>query len=160
MARRAVVRVGRERTMKRYRSPAAAHAEAAWYQRVPWAAPRLLDVDGATLVLETLPVALRLPGWRPAAALRDLLLRLHAEGVHHRDVHVRNVVRGPSGPLLIDWEAAICQPSTLSYDLYGPDASGVPVPEIHAQHIPQWWGSQQRMSIKSQWGCDVPAEAA
>jgi tRNA A-37 threonylcarbamoyl transferase component Bud32 len=155
-----VVRVGRERTTKRHRTEAAAEAEAEWYQRVPWAAPRLLDVDGATLVLETRPPALRLPGWRPVDELYALLLRLHAEGIHHRDVHVGNVVRGPDGPQLIDWETATRQPSALSYDLYGPDASGVPVPGIHARHIPQWWGSQQRMSIKSRWGCDVPAEAA
>jgi hypothetical protein len=95
------------------------------------------------------------------AELHVLLLRLHAEGVHHRDVHVRNLVRAADGrPLLIDWETAIHWPSALSYDLHGPDASGVPVPEIHAAHTPQWWGSPQRMSIRSQWGCDVPAEAA
>lgn len=161
-ARRATVRVRPDRTIKRHRTEAAAAAEAAWYERVPWAAPRLLDLAGRTLVIETCtPQARCGPRWRPVAELHALLLRLHAEGIHHRDVHVRNIVRGQDGrPLLIDWETATHQPTDLSYDLHGPDASGVPVPEIHAQHTPQWWGSAQRMSIKSQWGCDVPAEAA
>lgn len=161
MARRAVVQVGRTRTVKRYRSTEAAAAEAAWYQRVPWAAPRLLGLDGPTLVLETCVPAQHLPAWRPVAELHALLRRLHAEGFHHRDVHIRNLVSGPGGNvLLIDWETAVHQPSGLSYDLHGPDASGVPVPDIHAGMTPQWWGSPQRMSIRSQWGCDVPAEAA
>lgn len=160
MSRRATVRVGLTRTTKRHRSAAAAAAEAAWYERVPWAAPRLLAVDGPVLVLETCTPQVRCgPAWRPVDQLRDLLLRLHTDGIHHRDVHVRNLVRAPDGrPLLIDWETAIHLPSDLSYDLHGPDASGVPAPEIHTNHTPQWWGSQQRMSIRSQWGCDVPAQ--
>lgn len=162
MARRAVVSVGPRRTTKRHRSPEAARAEAAWYERVPWAAPRLLAVEGSTLVLETCtPQARCDPGWRPVRELHELLRRLHAAGVHHRDVHVRNLVRDTDGRvLLIDWETALRQPSAVSYDLYGPEASGVPVPELHARHTPQWWGSPQRMSIRSQWGCDVPAEAS
>jgi hypothetical protein len=161
-ARRATVRVRPDRTIKRHRTAAAAAAEAAWYERVPWAAPRLLDVTGRILVVETCTPQVRCgPRWRPVAELHALLARLHAEGIHHRDVHVRNIVRGPDGgPLLIDWETAIHQPSAMSYDLYGPDASGVPVPEIHAQHIPQWWGSPQRYSIRSQWRRDVPAQTA
>lgn len=152
MARRAMVKVGRSCTVKRYATAAAAWAEVEWYERVPWAAPRLLDVEGAALIVETLPVAAALPGWRPAAALRELLEALHAEGVHHRDVHVRNIVRAGDGrPLLIDWETAIHQPAALSYDLHGPDASGVPVPEIHAGLTPQWWGSPQPASISKRW---------
>lgn len=162
MGRRAVVRVGRDRTIKRHQNAAAAQAEADWFERVPWAVPRLLDVDGPTLVLETCTPYRRCgPGWRPAAELHALLTRLHADGIHHRDVHVLNLVRSAAGRvLLIDWETAIYQPSELSYDLHGPEASGVPVPAIHAPYTPQWWGSPQRMSIRSQWGCDVPAEAA
>lgn len=157
---RASVRVGPQQTIKRYRTPEAAEAEAAWYQRVPWAAPRLLDAAGRSLVLETCTPYVRCPpSWRPARELAELLRRVHAEGIHHRDVHVGNLVRADDGLLLIDWETAIWQPSDLSYDLHGPEASGVPVPEIHARHTPQWWGSPQKMSIKSQWGCDVPAEA-
>ena len=160
MPPRALVRVGPQRTIKRYRTPAEAHAEAAWYGRVPWASPRLLAVDGATLVLETCTPQVRCgPDWRPVAELHELLRRLHAEGIHHRDVHVRNLVRGHHGEvLLVDWETAIHRPTPRSYDLHGPDVSGVPVPDIHARHTPQWWASPQRYSIRSQWGCDVPAE--
>lgn len=161
MTRRAIVRVTPPRTFKRHRTAEAASAEASWYEQLPWACPPLLDIDGRLLVIGTCTPYVRCPpSWRPVTALAELLKRLHAEGVHHRDVHVRNLVRDQDGrPLLIDWETAVRQPSDLSYDLYGPDASGVPVPPIHARHTPQWWGSPQKMSIKSQWGCDVPAEA-
>lgn len=152
MGRRASVRVGRSHTVKRYATAAEAAAEAAWYERLPWAGPRLLGVDGPQLVLETRPAACAVMGWRPAVELRELLLAIHAEGVHHRDVHVRNIVQGPDGrPLLIDWETAIQQPCPLSYDLHGPEASGVPVPAIHEGLTPQWWGSDQKMSIRMCW---------
>lgn len=65
---------------------------------------------------------------------------------------MRNVVKGRAGqPLLIDWETAIEYPAELSYDLHGPEASGVPIPEIHRRLIPAWWGSREKMSIKNQW---------
>ena len=161
MNRRATVRVAPGRTLKKHGTAEAASAEAAWYERVPWAAPRLLDIDGRMLLIETcVPYVRCPPSWRPAADLAALLRRLHAEGIHHRDVHVANLVCDRDGhPLLIDWETAIYRPAPLSYDLCGPDASGVPAPAIHARHTPQWWGSPQKMSIRSQWGCDVPAEA-
>ncbi|MCC9712071.1 phosphotransferase [Streptomyces sp. MNU76] len=160
MGRRAAVTVGRSHTVKRYGSPAAAAAEACWYQRLPWAAPRLLDVDGAALVLQTRPTARALPWWQPAEALRELLQAVHAEGVHHRDVHVGNIVQAEDGaPLLIDWETALARPAPLSYDLHGPDASGVPVPAIHGGMTPQWWGSPQKSSIRMRWRTDaVPTE--
>lgn len=147
--RRATVRVAAGRATKTFVDPADAEREAAWYQRVPWAAPCLLDLDGPILTMQALPLAG--PRWRPAEQLRTLLEQLHAEGIHHRDVHPGNIVRGPHGPLLIDWETAIYWPSALSYDLHGPEASGVPVPDIHAGITPQWWGSTQRMSIKNRW---------
>jgi streptomycin 6-kinase len=152
MGRRAVVTVNRCHTVKRYPDPASAAAEAAWYQRLPWAGPRLIDLDGPALVLETRPTACQLPQWQPAAALRELLEALHAQGVHHRDVHVKNIVQGEDGaPLLIDWETALERAAELSYDLHGPEASGVPVPEIHEGLTPQWWGSQQKFSIRMRW---------
>lgn len=157
MGDRALVRVGPVHTTKQYATAAEAEAEAAWYQLVPWAAPRLIDLDGPTLTIQTHPVATSIPHWRPAQALFELLTRLHAEGIHHRDVHVRNIVKGPHGPLLIDWETALHQPSPVSYDLYGPDASGIPAPPIHDGYTPQWWGSTQRMSISNRWECHVPA---
>ncbi|MDH2392322.1 phosphotransferase [Streptomyces sp. HNM0663] len=160
MGRRAAVTVGRSHTVKRYADAQAAAAEAAWYRRLPWAAPRLLNVDGPVLVLQTLPTARSLPGWRPAAALWELLAAVHAEGVHHRDVHVGNIVQANDGsPLLIDWETGLWQPSALSYDLHGPHASGIAVPDIHTGLTPQWWGSPQAASIGRRWGnAGVPAQ--
>lgn len=159
--RRATVHVLGRRVVKTFTDPAAAEREVQWYQRVPWAAPRLLDFkNGDTLFLQFLPPARRTPTWRPVEPLYELLQALHREGIHHRDVHPGNIVRGPAGPLLIDWETALHQPSQVSYDLYGPDDSGVPVPDIHAGMAPQWWGSHQRMSIRNQWRCDVPAPEA
>lgn len=152
MGNRARVKVLPDRTTKTYLDPALAAIEAEWYLRVPWACPRLLDLDGATLTIETRHVATAFPEWRPIEPLRELLSALHAEGIHHRDLHLKNVVKGPAGqPLLIDWETAIEYPAELSYDLHGPEASGVPIPEIHRRLIPAWWGSREKMSIKNQW---------
>jgi hypothetical protein len=153
MGDRARVAVLPDHTTKTYKIPSLAAAEAEWYRRVPWATPRLLDFDGLKLTIETRHAGTAFPHWRPADALRELLSALHAEGIHHRDVHLRNVVKGKHGvPLLIDWETAIEQPAEYSYDLWGPDVSRVPVPTIHARHIPAWWGSTDRTSIMNQWG--------
>lgn len=152
MGLRAVVEVFPDRTIKTYKEHALAAVEAEWYLRLPWACPRLLDLDGATLTIETCHAGTAFPEWRPVVELRELLSAVHAEGVHHRDVHLKNVVKGPGGrPLLIDWETAIEYPSEFSYDLHGPDVSGVPIPEIHRRLIPAWWGSREKMSIKNQW---------
>lgn len=155
MGLRALVEVFPDRTIKTYKEPALAVVEAEWYVRVPWACPRLLDLDGGTLTIETCEPGPDLLDWRPADQLRELLGSVHAEGIHHRDLHLRNVVRARDGrPLLIDWETAIEHPATLSYDLHGPAASGVPIPEIHTRLIPAWWGSREKMSIKNQWGVE------
>ena len=151
MGKRAKLVVLPDRTIKTYQDPALAEVEVGWYQRVPWACPRLLDFDGLALVIETCHAGTDLPDWRPVDELRKLLGALHTEGIHHRDVHLRNVVRRSGLPLLIDWETAIFHPSKFSYDLSGPEKSGVPVPVIHRRMIPAWWGSRQRMSIKNQW---------
>ncbi len=151
MGTRAKVEVFGDRTIKKYDDPVLAAAEAAWFIRVPWATPRLLDFDGTTLTIETGQDASEVPEWRPVGVLRELLGALHAEGVHHRDVHVKNVVRLDGEPRLIDWETAIIDPAPFSYDLYGPEDSGIPIPKIHTRLIPMWWGSRQRLSIKNQW---------
>lgn len=152
MGLRAKVEVFPDRTIKTYIDQSLAAVEAEWYLRLPWACPRLLDLDGATLTIETCYTGTAYPEWRPVVELRELLSAVHAEGVHHRDVHLKNVVKGPGGrPLLIDWETAIEYPAEFSYDLYGPDVSGVPIPEIHRRLIPAWWGSREKMSIKNQW---------
>lgn len=154
MGTRATIDVRPDVTIKTYKAPDLAVIEAEWYITVPWAAPKLIDFYGSTLVIETCEPATELPDWRPVAALRDLLNMLHEDDLHHRDLHLKNVVRGRDGrPLLIDWETAVRQPSELSYDLAGPEASGVPIPMIHRRFIPAWWGSRERMSIKNQWEC-------
>jgi hypothetical protein len=153
MGDRARVAVLPDRTTKTYKIPSLAAAEASWYRRVPWATPRLLDFDGLKLTIETRHAGTAFPHWRPADALRELLSALHAEGIHHRDVHLRNVVKGKHGvPLLIDWETAIECPAEYSYDLWGPDFSRVPVPDVHRRLLPAWWGSTEKMSIMNQWG--------
>lgn len=149
---RSWIDVRQDVTVKRHRTVEAAKAEAAWFAWLPWACPELLDVDGPTLTMRTLPVASDLDGWKPAAELAELLCAIHREGVHHRDVHVGNVVQDPSGPLLIDWECAIWMPSDLSYDLHGPEASGVPKPAIHAGLQPCWWYGRRNESIYHRWG--------
>jgi Ser/Thr protein kinase RdoA (MazF antagonist) len=152
VTRRSSVLLGRGHVTKVFATEHAADREAEWYARFPWACPRLLSRDGATLVTERLPLAPRYRDRRNARALKELLEELHKAGVHHRDVHLGNVVLGPKGPLLIDWETAIEQPAPVSYDLYGPEASGVPLPEIHSGLTPQWWGSGHRLSIGKRWG--------
>lgn len=154
MPYRAVVHVGLVWTTKRYRTADEAAQEAWWYERVPWATPPLVCQDGQDLIFPTLPVASSFPAWRPVEGLRSLLSRLHAQGVHHRDVHTKNVVMGRDGePLLIDWETATEHTSEHSYDLHGPETSGVPVPDLHErlQIAPQWWGSGQSYSIGVEW---------
>lgn len=152
MARRATVSIRDGCVVKTYRDPEGAQREADWYRRLPWAAPQLLDHQPGVLVIEYRPTAQACPTWRPVAELETLLEKIHAEGVHHRDVHVQNVVCGEDDqPLLIDWETAIWHPSPLSYDLHGPEASGVAIPDIHAGLTPQWLGSAQTMSITRRW---------
>lgn len=161
MARRATIEINADLVIKTYDDPELAKAEAEWYRRVPWATPTLLDFDGNRLMIERMIPAVELPGWRPVGEMRQLLGLLHGEGIHHRDVHLKNIVCGRDGqPLLIDWETAIERPARLSYDLWGPDESRVPIPLIHTRLIPAWWGSREKWSIKNQWEVrdDVPAD--
>lgn len=156
---RAVVHVGPKWTVKRYRTQDEALVEAAWFERVPWAAPELVCLDDTDLVIATLPVAANIPGWRPANELRWLLERLRNQGLHHRDVHTKNIVMGEDGmPLLIDWETAIEWESEYGYDLHGPEVSGVPIPELHTRYglDAQWWGSPQEYAIGYEWKVEAP----
>lgn len=155
---RATVIVGPDVTIKQHRTPEEAAHEAAWYSLVPWAAPQLIHCTGRTLIIETLPTCWQLPGWKPVEEVAQLITRLHAQGIHHRDVHPGNIVKSRAGqPLLIDWETAIEQHTDLSYDLAGP-ISGVPVPERHAKaDYQQWWNSPSTCSLAKVWSHDVPA---
>ena len=166
---RAELVVGQQVTFKSYYDPARAAAEIGWYQQVPWAHPKLIDADPAagTLIIATEFTLLSgVPTRRQIGALGEILHELHRLGIHHRDVHPGNVVfTAADEPLLIDWETAIETPPTVpSYDLYGPEASGLPVPDIHValgntKNSPNgyrmYWNSMHRMSIRSQWRIDV-----
>lgn len=162
---RSIIDIGPDVITKTYRDPIRARAEIGWYQQVPWACPRLIDADPdkGKLVMAAHPVARRLPGYRPVEQLAELLYTLETAGVHHRDVHPGNVVAGPAGPLLIDWETATMADAP-SYDLYGPDASGLPLPAIHAavrSGYAMWWASSHPASIKNAWRADaIPARVA
>lgn len=136
--------------------PAAVEAEARWYRLVPWATPELLHVDNERLVVARYPTSAELGpvDWRPVTALRALLERLwHDHGIHHRDVHAKNIVRMPDGtPRLIDWETAVVDRSARdSYDLIGPTC-GVPKPDVHEGFSDQWWGARTRFSVARWWG--------
>ena len=71
--------------------------------------------------------------WTLRPLLIDLLQRLHAEGVCHRDLHWENVVIVGRAPFVIDLEYACdVDPAGPCYDLTGPFA-GVPLLPAHAQ---------------------------
>lgn len=151
---RAVTILGDGWVAKTFRDRDRFELECSFHGLVPWAMPRVLDTStvACTVVTERLPVAVDLPDWRPVAELRALLERLERAGVHHRDVHTKNIVRGADGgPLLIDWETATIAPGKPSYDLHGPDRSGIAVPSEHDGYTPQWWGATTRWSIRRAW---------
>lgn len=172
---RAVITVGPDVTVKRYHQAGDAAREIRFYERFPWACPVLLDadLDAGRLIIATHPIADALtPDPPPITELAELLRALEAEHVHHRDVHPGNIALTDDGPRLIDWETAIISSpnqrnpfrgSRLSYDLYGPIASGVSPPAIHRalpHRYEMWWGSDHPRSIKNQWRTDVPTSVA
>jgi len=127
--------------------------EVSAYRDFAWAAPRLLHADDIkmTIVVERLVTAEELKTWHPRESLRKLLQRLHDFGVNHRDVHVGNVVRHPTrGPLLIDWEHHTRNVGPFSFDLYGPDKSGVSQPEGQ-RGIPMWWDAKHKRALGVAW---------
>ena len=101
--------------------------------------PVMIDHGMRHLVLPTHPTAASNPNHRPARELRDLLLALEEENVHHRDVHPGNIL-SPRRVRLIDWECAVREYGP-SYDLYGPRPDLGP-PDIHDRFPPQWWNSE------------------
>lgn len=144
-----IVHLERDFAIKRFRSAQECETEARWFRRFPWAAPELVVQDGPDMMTRRYPVAWETSEWRDAHALKALILRLFAEGVHHRDVHLRNIVLRDGQPLLIDWYTAIDHPSPVSYDLYGRRAA-LPKPEGHIDH--QCWDTPNPYSIKEAWG--------
>ena len=143
--------------LKRFRTADDCETEAQWYRRYPQFCPELVDVDGPDLVTRRLPVAWETPEWRDTNALVDLLLNLAACGVHHRDVHLRNIVLDAGRPLLIDWYTATEAIDRPSYDLYG-EAAGLARPEGHIDY--QSWSTKNRWSIEEAWGVDVSTAVA
>jgi hypothetical protein len=120
-----------------------------WENAVHWYA-RLSEVDLAPEIVGEAENRLvvrcyePLPDWyatHGAGARAEMGVRLlarveelHGYGVCHRDLHVGNVVVRDGVPLLIDTEFAIAaDPAAPCYDLVGPDRSGVPVPQRHAE---------------------------
>ena len=141
---RSVVIVGPKMTTKIFTDPDICRREVAWYLRVPWACPQLLDNTDRHLITETgQPVT-----DDPTPELRQLVTELEAAGYSHRDIHAGNLVMTPNGVRLVDWECAINQPG---YDLHGPD-SGIPIPAIHDQ--PMWWYADHPDAINHKWGHD------
>lgn len=147
--------VGARHVIKRFRSTDEREIESRWYELLPDFCPELIAVDGPDMVTRHYPVAWDNPEWRDPAAIADLLRRLSKRGIHHRDVHLRNIVLKDGRPLLIDWYTAVCAPSCVSYDLYG-EESGLSKPAGHIDF--QCWTTANRWSIKEAWDVDIPAE--
>lgn len=141
-----------DRVLKTFVCLEAASREHFFYTNYAWAAPRVLGFDGLVLSIERLPLVVDDRSWKPVKEMMELLLTLFEEGVHHRDVHAGNLVRGPDGPLLIDWETAVLfDGAPVSYDLAGPTLSGVPKPAEHANCGAQWWGSGSTELALERW---------
>lgn len=161
--KRADIKVTDSHVVKKYHDPALARHEIGWYGMVGGRfAPRLIFsdvVDGLLLIERGRAV------YRPMVSeLVSMLKSMELLGIHHRDVHPGNLVTIDGHLRLIDWETAICDAGAPSYDLYGPDVSGLPVPDIHAairsKRSPNgyrmWFGCDHPASIRSMWGADVP----
>lgn len=118
-------------------------------------APAVLDATATTLFIRRyVPLLNWLNTEPPAGAMRemgsrllDLLGRVHSAGVCHRDTHVRNFVLDDGMPLIIDPKYAVeSNPQQPCYDVHGPDASGVPVPDEHLNQgndnrVGVWWNA-------------------
>jgi tRNA A-37 threonylcarbamoyl transferase component Bud32 len=81
---------------------------------------------------------------RVGASLAQVIHRLHAAGVCHRDLHVGNVVLEGARPYLIDFElAAWSDPSLRCYDFVGPnEAIDLPVAHRRVGLLDGvWWDS-------------------
>jgi tRNA A-37 threonylcarbamoyl transferase component Bud32 len=123
-------------------------------------APAVLDVTDTTLsirrhepMLDWIDTAPPTSSMREMGGrLLDLLERVHAVGVCHRDTHVRNFVIDGGMPLIIDPKYAVeSNPQQLCYDVHGPEASGVPVPDVHLNQ-----GNENRFGVW--WDAPYPHE--
>ena len=154
---RATIIVRDEKTTKTFRDSKVFEAERNWYINTPWACPKLLSAKDNVLTIETGQLA----RFGKVSELLALLERLQRNGIHHRDVHPKNIVYTPDGMRLIDWETAcLTESGAPSYDLYGPEISGIKVPKVHrdlgkTKNSPNgyamWLGADHPASVKNQW---------
>lgn len=141
---------------KRFHDPELARRELGWYLRLEHlqVAPRLLDYTRDSLILEHCPTAedLGADAWHPYQELHATLFHLAWDhGVHHRDVHARNVVRLPGGrPGLIDWETAVYAPQLPPYDLVGPHPH-IARPDIHRARYVMHWHAEHPLAMGRFW---------
>jgi hypothetical protein len=84
---------------------------------------------------------------------------LHGHGICHRDLHDGNIVVREGVPLFIDLEFATnSDPHRPCYDLYGPEPSGVAVPQRHAEQVGSpnengvWWDNAAHRKLASIFG--------
>ena len=162
---RAHKRYTADAVIKTYHNREQVSPEFEWYLEVGGTfAPRLLEADlrrGRLVIERGLPVIR--PRVEELAAMIGEMVDL---GIHHRDVHPGNLVTVGGMLKLIDWETAIRDYRGVSYDFYGPEASGIEVPVIHAElrskrspnGYSMYWMSDHPASIKNQWGADVPTD--
>lgn len=152
--------------VKTYRVREQMSPEYDWYMEVSGTfAPRLLDADlrrGQLVIERGLPVIRPRP-----EELYEMLCEMAERGIYHRDVHPGNLVTVGGMLKLIDWETAIRDYRGVpSYDLWGPQLSGIEVPVIHSElrskrspnGYSMFWMSDHPASIKNQWGVDVPTD--
>jgi tRNA A-37 threonylcarbamoyl transferase component Bud32 len=68
-----------------------------------------------------------------ALRLRERIEAMHRLGVCHRDLHLANIIVDEDArALIVDPDSAVdVDQSAPCYDLYRPEASGVPVPAEH-----------------------------
>lgn len=139
---------------KQFRSPVEYEHEWQFYRDFGQYAPRVVKLlpEDLTIVCEA-GLLIDSPTESHINQLASILGVLAAEGVHHRDVHPKNIVDTPDGVKLLDWETAI-RHSGRSYDLCGP--VDVPVPVQHGGLLPQWWESNDIGSIRNVWGVGIP----
>lgn len=128
--------------------------EVKWYNQLRDSdlTPKLLSVEGTTLTMERKGVDLyshirKNPNFDKIEMGKmacELICKLHKLGVAHRDVHTKNILVCKDRLYLIDFEFTTTS-GVRSYDLYGPDRSGIPIPEMHLKNgilNGVWWDSE------------------
>lgn len=129
-----------------------------FYNLFPTFSPEVFEVKPRVLIMERL---LTVSDFGKDGISREsvyeMLLNISEAGVHHRDAHILNIaIDKTNNPKLLDWETAIEYKSPFSYDLFGPDISGVPIPPIYQEYgfLPEWWGAGLDFSL-GKWFEDI-----